>query len=71
MYYEINVSLNGRHFFATAPRSITTYAELKKVLPVIIEKFPASEGYVIMLTQEHQSCTILNILNIEETLKFE
>lgn len=68
MYYEINVSLNGRHFFATAPRSITTYTELKKVLPVIIEKFPASEGYEIMLTQEHQSATILNI---EETLKFK
>ena len=68
MYYEINVSLNGRHFFATAPRSITTYAELKKVLPIIIEKFPATEGYEIMLTQEHQSGTILNI---EETLKFK
>lgn len=68
MYYEINVSLNGRHFFATAPRSITTYTELKKVLPVIIEKFPASEGYEIMLTQVHESGTILNI---EETLKFK
>lgn len=68
MYYEINVALLGRHFFATAPRSIPGKYELSKILPVIVEKFPVSEGYEIMLTQEHQSGTILNI---EETLKFK
>jgi hypothetical protein len=45
MYYEINVSLNGVHFFATSPRSITSKAELKKVYAIFKEKFPASEGY--------------------------
>ena len=50
MYYEINVSLNGSHFFATAERSITGEWELNKVLPVIKEKFPESEGYEISVT---------------------
>ena len=45
MYYEINVSLNGRHLFATAERSITDKSKLKQVLEVFKEKFPESEGY--------------------------
>ena len=50
MFYEINVHKNVRthvsddltfeHFFATAPRSITTKAELKKVLTVFLVAFP-------------------------------
>lgn len=51
MYYEINVSLNGRHFFATAKRSITTTSDLKKVYPVIKAKFPEEEGYKIMVSE--------------------
>lgn len=51
MYYEINVSLNGRHFFATAKRSITTISDLKKVYPVIKAKFPKEEGYKIMVSE--------------------
>jgi hypothetical protein len=50
MYYEINVSLNGKHFFATADRSIGSTYELKKVLPVIVAKFPESEGYNVSVT---------------------
>lgn len=42
-YYEINVSKNGTHLFATAPRSICNTAQLKKVLRIITEKFPESE----------------------------
>ena len=49
MYYEINVSLNGRHFFATTKRSITSESDLKKVYPVIKAKFPKEEGYEIMV----------------------
>lgn len=45
MYYEINVSKNKQHFFATAERSITSRSEFQKVFPVIREKFPESEGY--------------------------
>lgn len=54
MYYEINISLNGRHLFATAKRSITTNSELKKVYPVIKSKFPKEEGYSIMVIKDPQ-----------------
>lgn len=50
MYYEINVSLNGRHFFATDKRSITTKRALKEVYPIIKEKFPQEEGYDILVS---------------------
>ena len=44
-HYEINVALNGEHFFATDMRSIQDKAKLDKVLNVIKNKFPESEGY--------------------------
>jgi len=47
MGYEINVSLNGKHFFATHERSLTNVWELQKVLKVFLEKFPPEEGYKI------------------------
>ena len=51
MYYEINVALNGRHFFATAERSICNEEQLKKVLTVLKQKFPVSEGYELYATR--------------------
>jgi hypothetical protein len=51
MYYEINVVLNGRHFFATTERSITDEYKLKQVLEVFKEKFPEVEGYKIDVTK--------------------
>lgn len=50
MYYEINVSLNGKHFFATDKRSITNKDSLKKVYKVLKEKFPHEEGYDIIVS---------------------
>ena len=50
--YEINVSKDGRHFFATHERSITDPAKLRDVLWVIGQKFPESEGYQISVTKE-------------------
>ena len=50
MYYEINVSLNGRHFFATAERSVTDRHKLKEVYNTFKEKFPEEEGYKITVT---------------------
>lgn len=50
MYYEINVSLMGRHFFATDKRSatskyaaVTLYRDFKK-------RFPQAEGFEISVT---------------------
>ncbi len=51
MYYEINVSLNGSHFFATAERSIKNIRELEIIYNIFKEKFPEEEGYNIMITK--------------------
>lgn len=37
MYYEINVSLNGKHLFATAERSITDRNTLEKIYNLFVE----------------------------------
>jgi hypothetical protein len=49
-YYEINVALNGVHFFATAPRSIKTEQELISKLRIFKEKFHKDEGYELIVT---------------------
>lgn len=51
MYYEINVSLNGQHLFATDKRSITNKIALKVIYNIFKEKFPQEEGYSIMVSQ--------------------
>jgi hypothetical protein len=51
MYYEINVSLNGQHFFATDKRSITNKIALKVIYKIFKEKFPVEEGYHISVTK--------------------
>lgn len=50
MYYEINVALNGQHFFATDKRSITTSWKMKEIYELFKEKFPKEEGYKIEVT---------------------
>jgi len=47
MYYEINVSYKGVHFFATAERSITDECGLVIVLNEIVKRFPESDGYEV------------------------
>ena len=47
MYYEINVAKNGKHFFATAERSITNIKKAEEVYMLFKEKFPKSDGYEI------------------------
>lgn len=66
MYYEINVSLNGRHLFATAERSITNFDKLKKIYVLFKEKFPEEDGYRLTVTREE---TIGKFLNMEEEMK--
>ena len=51
MYYEINISLHGKHFFATDERSLTSWFDVIKVYPVLKQKFPAEEGYEITITK--------------------
>ena len=51
MYYEINVSLNGKHLFATAERSIVSRRQMEETYKLFEEKFPESEGYKINVTR--------------------
>ena len=48
-YYEINVSRNGIHFFATDERSIIDKRTMQNVLKVFKAKFPENEGYNILV----------------------
>ena len=51
MYYEINVSRNGRHFFATAPRSVTSEGELRAVFTELKNRFPEADGFEVTATR--------------------
>jgi len=44
-HFEINVSLNGRHYFATSFRSIQTKEELRIVYADFERKFLEKDGY--------------------------
>ena len=61
MYYEINVSLNGKHLFATAERSISNRWELDKVYHIFKEKFPESEGYEMSVTMWDKRGTYIHM----------
>ena len=63
--YEINVSLNGQHFFATHERSIVSERKLKKIYGVFKEKFPESEGYEISVTYWMKSGREINMKELE------
>lgn len=61
MYYEINVALNGQHFFATNSRSIQTLHKLKDVIAAFEAKFTSAEGYSISVTRWDNVGSILDI----------
>lgn len=70
MYYEINISLLGSHYFATAPRSITDLDKLALVYAELAKAFPAQRGYKLSITRvettgtEMEIGTIINLLNL-------
>lgn len=49
-YYEICVSLNGKHLFATAERSARTRSDAQKLFHYIREAFPAVRGFKLTIT---------------------
>ena len=49
MFYQINVSLNGQHFFETDKYSIPNKAIMEKLYKVFKEKFPVEENYDILV----------------------
>ena len=46
-HYEIIVSKNGRHLFATAERSATCEGTARALLAEITKRFPESEGFQV------------------------
>ena len=49
--YEINVSKDGKHFFATHERSLgLSKRHTKEVYDKLVEAFPANEGYKIEIS---------------------
>lgn len=51
MYFEINVSLNGHHLFATSERSIQYTGKAESLYRLFLKKFPESEGYRVTVTR--------------------
>lgn len=49
-HYEINVSLNGRHFFSTNERSALDLEKAEKLVYEFRQAFPASKGYKVECT---------------------
>lgn len=58
MTYEINVSLNGVHYFATHPRSLITEREADAMFAAFCAKFPRDEGYHISCSVTETSGTV-------------
>ncbi len=59
-HYEINVSLNGNHLFATHERSLNDIRKLRHVLALFQEKFPPSEGFQVLVSGATETSTFLN-----------
>lgn len=54
-HYKVNVSKDGKHFFATATRSIVEDTKLTMVFKELITRFPESEGFKVTVT--YWSCS--------------
>lgn len=63
-YFEINVAMNGKHLFATSPRSITSTYDLEDKLQIFIEKFPEHEGFSISISMHVEYSRIINMEDV-------
>lgn len=50
--YEVNVSKDGRHFFATHERSGSCAAKAAALFETLRQKFPKSEGYEVQMSAQ-------------------
>lgn len=53
-YYEINVALNGVHFFATDKRSCVNLNHTKIVYKSLSERFLKSDGFEISVSHKKE-----------------
>jgi hypothetical protein len=63
MYIEFNISLNGRHFFATHERSCTDSSKAEELKRVLLFKFPESQGYKVTASITPQRSYGLDLSN--------
>lgn len=61
MHYEINVSRFGKHLFATHERSLTNSESAMMVLRMIVNRFPESEGFKVLITREEKRGEFLSV----------
>lgn len=54
LYWEINVSRDGEHMFATADRSATYGEKAQQLYTEIRKRFPESEGFKVTVTKWEQ-----------------
>jgi len=59
MSYEINVSLNGRHYFATHTRSLTYEPDALALFEHFKKLFPESEGYELTLWKKRTASNMI------------
>ncbi len=52
MWYEINVSKDGKHYFATDERSITTIDRAAEILARLKTAMPEEEGFKYTVTRK-------------------
>lgn len=64
MHYEINISLNGKHFFATSERSITSDYKLREVYDALKNKFNENDGYSFDVIKYQTVGTVIDINEI-------
>ena len=51
MYYEINISKNGRHYFATAERSIDDNEKAQSVANELATLYTKEKGFEITISR--------------------
>jgi hypothetical protein len=52
MWYEINVGKDGKHYFATHERSITTVSRAVEIRDRLKQAMPEEEGFTFTITQK-------------------
>ena len=66
MYYEINVSLYGSHYFATAERSLTFRSKALLMADKFRIVYPASEGWKVTLVKVSNTRSTIEITEDED-----
>ncbi len=66
MYFEVNVSRNGYHLFATSPRSIQTVSTLRDTYAEIHKRFPESENFKVTVTEWKQEGQGIDMAGFED-----